>query len=69
MNNVRPHTNYKRRLQYLHEKNRVHGSNVNIKAVTEIYKVCVSIYFAAGSCITQALIVIIGQLVTERNIL
>jgi hypothetical protein len=46
-------------------KNRVHGSNVDIIAVTEIYKASVSIYFAPDSHVTQPLFVIVGQVVTE----
>jgi hypothetical protein len=68
MNNVRPRTNYKGRLHCVHGENRVHGSNVDIKAIAEIYKVSVSIYFAPDSRITQALIVIVGQVVTDRNL-
>jgi hypothetical protein len=68
MNNGRPYTNYKGRLHYVHGENMNAWQQCGYKTITEIYEVSLSIYFALNSRITQELIVIVGQVMIERNL-
>jgi hypothetical protein len=46
----------------------VYGGNVDITAISEIYKMSVNIYFVSERQITQPSTVAICQLVIERNV-
>jgi hypothetical protein len=49
-------------------KNSVHGVNFEIIAITEIYKMIVSVYFVTEGKIARTTTAILGQVVTKKCI-
>jgi hypothetical protein len=56
------------RVKYTWEENRVCGGNVEIIAISDISKVLVSFFFLPAGHITLPPTVILGQVMTERNV-
>jgi hypothetical protein len=68
LNNVGLHINTSEDYKLYVRKYGVYGGNVEITAISEIYKMSVNIYFVYARQITQPSTVAVCQFVTERNV-